>query len=170
MTEIRTPRLLLRRAQASDLDAIHAVLSNAEAMRYWSTPPHENIEQTREWLTGMIESPPSLSEDFVIERGGQAIGKVGAWRLPDFGYILHPDHWGAGLATEAVTAFLTHAFARPDIDYLTADIDPRNAGSIRLLTKLGFRETGRAARTWHTHIGWCDSVYFRLDRPITRSG
>lgn len=166
MTQIRTPRLLLRRARAGDLDAIHAVLSNPRAMLYWATPPHDDIEQTREWLTGMIEAPKRLSEDFMIERDGRLIGKVGAWRLPDFGYILHPDHWGEGLATEALTAFLGQAFARTDIGYLTADIDPRNAGSIRLLQKLGFRETGRAERTWHTHLGWCDSVYFRLDHAF----
>lgn len=169
MTEIRTPRLLLRRARTSDLEAIHAVLSNPQAMRYWWTPPHEDIEQSRDWLVNMIESPRDLSEDFVIERDGRVIGKVGAWRLPDFGYILHPDHWGAGLATEALTAFLGEAFGRPDVSFLTADTDPRNAGSIRLLQKLGFRETGRAERTWHTHLGWCESIYFRLDRPIRSS-
>lgn len=169
MTELVTPRLLLRRARPDDVDAIHAVLSDPRAMRYWATPPHEGIDQTREWLNSMIEAPQDLSEDFVIERDGSVIGKVGAHRLPDFGYILHPDHWGAGLAFEAVGAFLVQAFTRPDIDHLTADTDPRNAGSIRLLQKLGFRETGRAERTWHTHLGWCDSIYFRLDRP-TRSG
>ena len=29
-----------------DLDALHAVMSDARAMRYWSTPPHGNLDQT----------------------------------------------------------------------------------------------------------------------------
>jgi len=133
-------------------------------MLYWSTPPHTELAETRAWLDGMIASPAEVSEDFIIERGGVTIGKVGAYRLPDFGYILHPDHWGAGLATEAICAFLDAVFARGDVDHLTTDVDPRNAASLRLMARLGFRETGRASRTWRTHIGWCDSVYFRLDR------
>jgi [ribosomal protein S5]-alanine N-acetyltransferase len=90
---------------------------------------------------------------------------VGAYRLPEFGYILHPDLWGRGLATEAVRAFLRHVWqTRPDIAVLTTDIDPRNAASVRIVEKSGFRETGRAERTFETHIGWCDSVYFAIDR------
>lgn len=143
---------------------MHRVLSNPDAMHYWVTAPHEDIAQTRAWLNEMIAAPADLSDDFVVERSGEVIGKVGARRLPDFGYILHPDHWGDGLASEAVAAFTVHVFRRPDVPFLTADIDPRNAASIRLMEKLGFTETGRASRTWQTHLGWCDSVYFRLDR------
>lgn len=170
MTELRTPRLLLRRARHDDLDHMHNVLSDPRAMRYWSTPPHQTLDETRDWLTAMINSTPNQSEDFIIERDGWAIGKVGAFRLPEFGYILHPDHWGHGMAVEAVSAFLAHAFTRPDIAFLTADTDPRNTSSIGLLRKLGFRETGFAERTWHTHLGWCDSLYFRLDRDDFNAG
>lgn len=165
MTTLRTDRLILRRARMDDLEAMHAVLSNEVAMRFWSSPPHDSIDQTRSWLADMCASPPSVSEDFIVELEGRAIGKVGAYRLPEFGFILHPRHWGVGLAREAVTGFLAHAFQRSDISSLTADVDPRNSGSLRLLRKLGFVETGRAERTWHTHIGWGDSVYFRMDRP-----
>lgn len=132
-------------------------------MLYWSTPPHDAREQTEEWLAAMIAAPPDLSDDFIIVRDGQVIGKAGAWRLPEIGYLLHPDHWGQGLAREALAAFIAHTFRRPGVPRLTADVDPRNAASLRLLARLGFHETGRAERTWHTHIGWCDSIYLALD-------
>ena len=35
--EIRTERLLLRSAREGDLEAMHAVLSDPVAMRFWST-------------------------------------------------------------------------------------------------------------------------------------
>lgn len=165
MTTLLTDRLILRRARTDDVEAMHHVLSDESAMRYWSSPPHRAIEETRDWIADMRASSPIESEDFIIEMDGQAIGKVGAYRLPEFGFILHPRHWGAGLATEAVAAFLHHAFTRPDISHLLADVDPRNEGSLRLLQRLGFVETGRAERTWHTHIGWGDSIYLRKDRP-----
>jgi [ribosomal protein S5]-alanine N-acetyltransferase len=164
MTILRTPRLVLRRAQPDDLGDLHRLLSDADMMRYWSTPPHENLAETERWLDEMMASPAETSDDFVIELNGTVVGKIGAYRLPEFGYGLHPSAWGRGLASEAMAAFLVHIFARPDVDHLTADVDPRNAASIRLLERHGFRESGRASRTWHTHIGWCDSVYYRRDR------
>jgi ribosomal-protein-alanine N-acetyltransferase len=164
--EIRTERLLLRRARESDLHALHAVFTHPEAMRYWSRPPHEHLEQTREWLRSMLDSPPPpASDDFVIEHAGTVIGKAGSYRLPEIGYILHPDHWRRGLAFEALDAFIRHAFATHDVPRLTADVDPRNVASIRLLTKLGFHETHRAERTWNVGGQWTDSAYFALDRP-----
>ena len=165
MSEIETPRLRLRPARHDDLAAMHAVLSAPRGMRYWSTPPHADLEETRVWLTKMVEGAPGESCDFVIERDGMVIGKAGCWRLPEIGYILHPDHWGQGLATEALSAVIAHVFAHHPVHTLKADVDPRNAGSLALLARLGFRETHRAARTWLVGEEWCDSVYLALPRP-----
>jgi [ribosomal protein S5]-alanine N-acetyltransferase len=162
---IKTKRLLLRRARLDDATEMHEILSNDAAMRYWSSPPHRELAQTQAWIADMVAAAQTASEDFIIEIDRRVAGKVGAYRLPEFGYILHPDFWGHGLATEAVHAFLRHVWqARPDIAGLSTDIDPRNHASVRLIKKLGFRETGRAERTFETHIGWCDSVYFAIDR------
>jgi [ribosomal protein S5]-alanine N-acetyltransferase len=162
---IKTKRLLLRRAQLDDAAEMHNILSNEAAMRYWSSPPHSEFAQTQAWIADMVAGAENANEDFIIEIDGRVAGKVGAYRLPEFGYILHPDLWGRGLATEAVRAFLRHVWqTRPDIAELSTDIDPRNVASVRLVEKLGFRETGRAERTFETHIGWCDSVYFAIDR------
>ena len=165
MTELRTPRLLLRRARRDDAEALHAILSDERAMRYWSTPPHGTREETREWVDAMMASPRDVSDDFVVTFEGRVIGKMGAWRLPEFGFLLAPDMWGKGLASEALAAFLAHIFARPDVASLTADVDPRNAASLALLERHGFSRTGYAVATWRTHIGVCDSVYLTLDRP-----
>lgn len=162
---IQTPRLLLRRARMDDLDDMHRILANAVAMRYWSTPPHGDIEQTRAWLGAMIDASPDESDDFIVEHGGRVIGKAGCWRLPEIGYILHPDYWGQGLAREALGAAIIHVFATSPVTALTADVDPRNAASLRLLERLGFRETHRAERTMQIGDEWCDSVYLSLPRP-----
>ena len=165
MTEILTPRLKLRRAQAGDLEALHAVFSHPVALRYWSRPPHTDIAQTRDFLDNMIGAPEDVSDDFVVEHQGNAIGTAGCWRIPEVGYILHPDHWGQGLATEALSAAVGHIFATRAIEAITADVDPRNEGSLRLLARLGFVETHRAQRTWLVGDEWCDSVYLALKRP-----
>jgi ribosomal-protein-alanine N-acetyltransferase len=165
MTEIMTARLRLRRALLEDADPLHEVFGDARAMRYWSTPPHAGLEETRRFVQAMVEAPEEISDDFVIELDGRPVGKAGCWRLPEVGYILHPDLWGRGLAREALEAVIERMFAVRAQDVLTADVDPRNVRSLALLLHLGFRETHRAARTWRVGDEWCDSVYLRLDRP-----
>ncbi len=133
-------------------------------MRYWSSLPHTQIEQTRAWLAGMIHASPEESCDFILELQGRVIGKAGCWRLPEIGFILHPDFWGHGLAREALAAIIPLVFRRFPIDAIIADADPRNEASIGLLQRMGFVETGRAQRTFQLGDAWCDSVYFALPR------
>ena len=151
-------------------------------MRYWSTPPHVEIAQTQAWLDSMIAASPETSDDFIIEHQGRAVGKAGCWRLPEIGFILHPALHGQGLASEALHAVIGHVFATRTLDAIAADADPRNTPCLNLLGRLGFVETGRAARTWLVGTQWCDSVYLALSRetaeklvpaqpkPLTRPG
>ncbi len=162
---ITTERLCLRRARMDDLADLHRVFSHPLAMRYWDSPPHCDIAQTRRLLSAMVASAPGDSDDFVVVCDDRAIGKAGCWRRPEIGVILHPEHWGRGLAHEALGAAIPHIFDVLPIDRLRADVDPRNAASLRLLARLGFRETGRARRTIRVGDDWCDSVYLELPRP-----
>lgn len=163
MTELVTKRLVLRRARESDLADLHDAMRRPEAMRYWSTPEHETLEETRVWLQRMLH-PAHPSDDFVITLNGRVIGKAGSWKLPEVGYLIHPDHWGKGYATEAMTAVIAHLFATHDMDRLVAEVDPRNAASLGLLARLGFVETHREERTMQWRDEWCDSVYLALPR------
>ena len=165
MTSIETARLRLRRPRPDDLPAFFEIMSDPRAMRYWSTLPHASEEVTRDWLARKIARNASGGEDFCIELNGQLIGEVGAGGLPDFGFMLHPDHWGHGFATEASSACIAHIFAAHDVPALLADVDPRNAASLAVLRRLGFVETGTAQRTFLLGDEWCDSVYLALPHP-----
>lgn len=159
---LRTARLTLRRARAEDLGDIHAIMSDAEVMAFWSTPPHATLAETAAWLQGMLEAPADEADEFVMVRDGRVIGKVGAWRRPEIGVYLRRDCWGEGLAAEALAAYVAHARAQGQSE-LTADVDPENARCLRLLTGAGFHETGRAKGTFVLGDRVCDSVYLRLD-------
>ncbi len=163
--EIRTERLVLRRPRVDDLDAMFEIMSNPAAMRYWSTLPHADRDVTRPWLDKKIARNADGGEDYFIELDGRVIGEVGAGRLPDFGFMIHPDFWGRGFATEASIAFIAYAFRNTAATELLADVDPRNVASLRVLDRLGFAETGRAERTFLLGDEWCDSVYLALPRP-----
>ena len=58
-------------------------MSDPAAMRYWSTPPHTTLDETRQFLDQMIAAPTSESDDFLIEYRGEVIG--GRDRVPSRG-------------------------------------------------------------------------------------
>ncbi|HEY5458871.1 MAG TPA: GNAT family N-acetyltransferase [Sphingomicrobium sp.] len=161
MDEILTERLLLRRARQDDAAAMHRIMSNPVAMRYWSTPPHTDMDQTERWMASMVEDDPFVRDDFIVTLGGVLIGKLGAWRLPEIGFLLDPAHWGHGYAREALAAYVERRRSLGSTE-LTADVDPRNIASLKLLERCGFVETHRAAGTWQVGDELCDSVYLRL--------
>ena len=161
LDEIRTERLRLRRARMDDLAAMHAIFCDARAMRYWSTPPHCNIEESATWLRSMVDLDPAVGDDFIITLDGAVIGKLGAWKLPEVGFLLTPAYWGRGLALEAMRAFVARRRDCGSTE-ITADVDPRNLPSLRLLERCGFEESHRASGTWQVGDELCDSVYLRL--------
>jgi RimJ/RimL family protein N-acetyltransferase len=162
---IHTRRLVLRRVRPEyDFAGMHAVLSDPAAMAYWATPPHDSADQTRDWLAAMAATQPREGDDFIIEYQGRAVGKAGFFRFPDIGYIIDPALWGQGLVAEALVPVIDRAFTLHRLQQIIADVDPRNAGSMRLLEKLGFAESHRAQATLPIGREWCDSVYFALSR------
>jgi RimJ/RimL family protein N-acetyltransferase len=163
MTELLTPRLRLRPASLDDLGAMHAIMCEPRAMRYWSTPPHDSLEQTRLWLQSMVEIRVDEGEDFVVEHEGRVVGKAGLYSFPEIGFIFHPDVWGRGFAREALDAVIRRGLVVHRLRVIEADVDPRNTASLRLLAGLGFVVLRRAARTWQVGSEWCDSVYLGLN-------
>lgn len=160
MTLLRTERLVLRKSRPQDAEGLFAIFSDPPTMRYWSTPPHRNLGQTREWLDAMIAGE---GDDLIIELDGQVIGKAGFWQDPEIGYILHPDFTGNGYAREALIPLLRRAFERGLVT-VTADVDPRNAASLKLLERLGFVETHRAKGTFLVGDELCDSIYLAVNQ------
>jgi len=160
---IQTERLILRRPRADDVEDIHRIFCDAETMTYWSRGPHRDLAETTEWLQPLLDDPDGGRFDYFIEFEGRLVGKLGCWRVPDIGYALARDWWGRGIAFEAMQAFIPHIRAAGICNHLLADIDPRNDRSRRLLESCGFHHAGSARNTIKTHLGWCDSDYYRLD-------
>jgi ribosomal-protein-alanine N-acetyltransferase len=160
-----TERLILRAARQADLMDLYAIFRDARAMRYWSTPAHENPERTQQNLDRLIASAERQLTYFVIEKDGRAIGTAGMHKTDEVGFLLHPDYWRQGVVTEAMNTIIPYLFQFTDHTQLTADADPRNAASVGLLKSLGFQETRRAEKTFCIDGEWSDSVYFALQRP-----
>ncbi|MCY7338452.1 MAG: GNAT family N-acetyltransferase [Sphingomonas bacterium] len=159
--EIRTERLLLRRARHEDATAMHAIMSDPTVMRYWSSLSHTSLAETERWMASMVALDPAASDDFIVTYQGRLIGKLGTYALPEIGYLIARDQWGQGFASEALGAFIARRRTLGSTE-LTADVDPRNTASLRLIERHGFIETGRATGTWLIGDELCDSVYLKL--------
>jgi RimJ/RimL family protein N-acetyltransferase len=167
-TILRTPRLILRRPRSDDVAAMHAILRDPLAMRYWSTLPHTTLAESEAWVAKTIDAiNAGECDDFFIEHEGLLIGKAGLWNRNEIGFLFSPSVWGKGYAREALQAVIDRAFREGRHEEIRADADPRNERSLRLLMRLGFRETGRAQRTFNVGGEWSDSVFLSLAKPRT---
>jgi RimJ/RimL family protein N-acetyltransferase len=95
-------------------------------------------------------SDPPFHLSIIEKTTGHIIGMAGVYTLhpqAELGYMLHPDKWGVGYATEALTAFLQKWWELPRYnqdnasnieDWLFADAHRENGVSLRLMEKLGF--------------------------------
>jgi [ribosomal protein S5]-alanine N-acetyltransferase len=154
---------MLRPLERGDVADMHEVMRRPEAMRYWSTLSHADLATTAAWMERKLARRVTGTE-FAMVLEDRVIGTVGGDPLPEIGFILHPDHWGKGLVTEAMAVVVAHIFASHPVPALTADVDPRNAASLRVLEQLGFVVVGEASNTFLLGEEWCDSVYLRLER------
>ena len=159
---ITSERLLLRRMTRDDAQALHGMLSDPEAMRYWSTLPHDQLAVTEAWVDATIAAVAAgLSDDFAVLLDGVVIGKAGLWNGSEIGVMLARETWGRGYAAEALSAIIERAFAHGQTE-IVADIDPRNTASLKLFERLGFRQTGSATATFQIGEVWTDSLFFAL--------
>ena len=106
---------------------------------------------------------------FRKEEPGVAIGCValnsivyGALRSANLAYKIDRDLLRQGYAAEALEAVVDFAFRGLELHRLQASIMPRNAASLALVRKCGFREEGRSPRYICINGVWEDHIHMAL--------
>lgn len=161
---LETARLRLRERTVDDAEVLFPCFADVEAMTYWSHAPHASVEETRARFAASLEgwrfwAITRTPEDRAI--GFVAVGE----RRPgvsEIGYMLAREHWGRGIAREAVSVVLDQLFRVERQRRAFADTDPDNAESNALLDSLGFAREGLLRAEWETHIGVRDTVLWGL--------
>ncbi len=174
-TIITTPRLELCRLTPGDLDALYALYSDAATMTFIGDGTTATKEETAEALLQAIEEfelDGYGAMAAVSRTSGQMIGRCGhkRWEVDgkeqiEVGWMIHPDHTGQGLASEAGIALRDHAFEALDLGHVISVIQPGNLASIRVAENVG--ET--YWRDWTTPRGK-DVVLYRVDRGRAGTG
>ena len=87
-------------------------------------------------------------------------------RRAEIGYDLAPALWGRGIASDAVAATVTSAFATMDMNRVDAFVMTENTASQRVLEKCGFTREGRLARYRNCRGTFRDFYIYGLVRDV----
>ena len=148
------PRVRLEPLVAAHAKALHAGLCDPRLYAYTDDGPPENLEAL-EARYRRLESRRSPRGDeqwlnwavWDVDGGayvGYVQATVGADGVAHVAYVLFVAAWGRGLGTAAVAAMLDVLRERHGARAYAARIDARNAPSIALVERLGFRARERA--------------------------
>jgi RimJ/RimL family protein N-acetyltransferase len=174
-SELRTERLRIRRFRDDDLAGFVAYRSDADTARYqgWDAPyPIEQAQAFLQEMAALDPGTPGAWFQFAVEEraSGVLVGDLALHcdaedpTTASLGFTLAPTRRGRGLATEAVGGLLGYACARLDACRVVATVDERNAPSIALLERLGFRRTATNATTFKGEP--CDERTYELELPV----
>jgi [ribosomal protein S5]-alanine N-acetyltransferase len=86
----------------------------------------------------------------------------GAWQNATLGYFVDHEHNSKGIATEAVRRAVAYGFEEASLHRMQAGVMPRNARSIRVLEKVGFRFEGVSLRYLQINGVWEDHNMYAL--------
>ncbi|MFN0216121.1 MAG: GNAT family N-acetyltransferase [Saprospiraceae bacterium] len=143
----------IRQITDTDFSDLYRLLSDPETMRYIRAP-YSDVQQARDRLAfwaDYAEKCPGFGT-FVLEmKDSGAFAGFCVARHVDYnpsskeyeiGYILAPEFWGKGLASELVPPLSRYCFDQSMAERLVAFTNPDNAASQRVLQKGGFRYIG----------------------------
>ena len=154
MTQIITERLILRRPQASDLDALYALTNDDETRRYLGVAtPTLPFSFARLLQNAGSWSFHGYGSFIVIEKASDLmIGNCGVFHsyrglgddfddMPEAGWIIAHDHLRKGYAREAMDAALRWFDEKHGPRPIVAMIQMGNSVSVSLANTLGFEFT-----------------------------
>ena len=172
---LQTERCILRGADMADADAMFRIFSDAEAMRYFGSPPITERSQAVERVQRRIEhfaAQQGIRWSIMWRETNDYLGSCGYWRIDsrhhraELGYELDPAWWGRGIMTEVLNAIIAYGFKTMQLHSIEAQIHPDNQASRRVLEKNGFVQEGYFRESYYDDYEhtFTDNAIFSLLR------
>lgn len=169
MTVLETPRLTFRRLEESDAERLFEIYRAPDVLRYFAVGPPETIDDARaairrhllryeEWGFGLWAT--------VLRETGKLVGRCGLLLQNldgdpevEVAYLIAPNHWGRGLASEAARGIRDYGFEILKQERLVSIIHVENERSKQVARAVGmaFDRTSK-----YLHI---DVDVFAMRRP-----
>jgi RimJ/RimL family protein N-acetyltransferase len=126
----------LRPVEESDLEAFYEQQADPESVAMAAVPAREREDHLGHWREVLADESVCVRAIMV---DGEVAGHVVSFVRDEggereVGYWIARSHWGRGVASAAVAAFLAEEKRRP----LIATVAVHNPGSLRVLEKCGF--------------------------------
>ena len=141
---LETERLFLRKFNENDIEAVFAMRSDADVMRFIREPQTSRSE-AESWIRLVSSRWETDKIGFCAlfeKSSGRFVGWCGLWRLKEtdeteVGYALIREFRGRGYAVEASEAFLNYGFETLNLKEIVAVARPENRASRRVMERLG---------------------------------
>jgi [ribosomal protein S5]-alanine N-acetyltransferase len=172
MDMIVDSRFILRDLEEKDWIDIHKYASQATVCQYQPWGPNSE-DDTKEFVKQVLKDAkvnPRTRYVFgiVIKEDNQLIGSV-EFNISDqtnktgeIGYIIHPDYWRKGIASEATKIVLNNCFKQFNLHRVFATCDVRNIASSKVLSKVGMTLEGKMRENLLLRDGWRDSFLYSI--------
>src|SRR5271165_3858518 len=170
---LETQRLWLRWPRILDAAAIHRFCSLWEVARFTARIPHPYPPGSAERFVYAARKANASGRDLTlvmtpIKGKRDAVGSIslesrGKDRLA-LGYVLAPEAWGKGLATEAAKAMIDAGFGLTPAVEILASVTVENEASRAVIEKSGFALVGTGPQGAPARGGMVECHSFRLSR------
>ena len=144
---LETDRLILRPFLDGDVDDYFAVLNTAEVRRALHLPEsldRSDAWQQMAWFLGQWVLRGTGHWALEERSSGRFLGRAGLhhperpdWPGVEVGWLLHPNYWGQGYATEAGAEAIRYAFEDLELERIYSCILPENLKSQAVAQRLG---------------------------------
>lgn len=158
---LKTKRLHIALFKDEDLAAVYEMHSQDQVNEFIPYNTWRNWQDAQVWLE-MIHQRRADKEAqlFVLKNHDDnslvgtslVFGATEGSRAMNIGYVVNPNYWGKGYATEAMQALVNALFKNDKVEQLNATVVEGNVGSMKVLVKVGFTALGRDVEEDGTQI------------------
>jgi [ribosomal protein S5]-alanine N-acetyltransferase len=166
---LTTTRLELRRVTRADTPWLERLHADPRVMAHVGgvLTPEGSAKVVRERMLDYYDPHPGLGIWATIERAsGRPVGchllnNLRGETLIQVGYLLFPEYWGRGYATEMCLAVLRYGYVELGLERIHAITDLPHLASQRVLLKAGLQRHGE--RSFPAYAAGAPLAFFQRD-------